>query len=95
MVCGVYMMAFYGLYAYLGTHLRTELGVATWVAGLAPLVYGLGFGAAAWVDPVIDRLGMRLAGGVHDVPAGARNFRAFSECRWASLLVPVVAVAAA
>ncbi len=40
MVCGVYMMAFYGLYAYLGTHLRTDLGVATWVAGLAPLVYG-------------------------------------------------------
>jgi predicted MFS family arabinose efflux permease len=59
MVCGVYMMAFYGLYAYLGTHLRSTLGVATWVAGLAPLVYGLGFGAAAWVDPVIDRYGMR------------------------------------
>ena len=59
MVCGVYMMAFYGLYAYLGTHLRTDLGVATWIAGLAPLVYGLGFGAAAWIDPVIDRHGMR------------------------------------
>jgi predicted MFS family arabinose efflux permease len=59
MVCGVYMMAFYGLYAYLGTHLRSGLGVATWVAGLAPLVYGLGFGGAAVFDPVIDRRGAR------------------------------------
>lgn len=59
MVCGVYMMAFYGLYAFLGTHLRTDLGVATWIAGLAPLVYGLGFGGAAVLDPVIDRHGAR------------------------------------
>ena len=59
MVCGVYMMAFYGLYAYLGTHLRTDLGLAAWAAGLAPLVYGLGFGAAAWLDPLIDRHGPR------------------------------------
>ncbi len=59
MVCGVYMMAFYGLYAYLGTHLQTDLHLAPWAAGLAPLVYGLGFGAAAWIDPIIDRRGAR------------------------------------
>jgi predicted MFS family arabinose efflux permease len=33
--------------------------VATWVAGLAPLVYGLGFGGAAMLDHVIDRHGAR------------------------------------
>ncbi len=57
MVCGVYMMAFYGLYGYLGTHLRNDLGLATWAAGLAPLLYGVGFGGAAVFDPVIDRFG--------------------------------------
>lgn len=57
MVCGVYMMAFYGLYAYLGTHLQLDLGLAPRMAGLAPLLYGLGFGAATWLDPVLDRRG--------------------------------------
>jgi predicted MFS family arabinose efflux permease len=58
-VCAVYMMAFYGLYGYLGTHLRRDLGVDPALAGLAPLAYGLGFGAAVWADPLIDRLGPR------------------------------------
>jgi predicted MFS family arabinose efflux permease len=65
MVCGAFMMAFYGLYAYLGTHLQLALGLAPWAAGLAPAVYGLGFGAAAWLDPMIDRRGAgRVAPGV-------------------------------
>jgi predicted MFS family arabinose efflux permease len=41
------MGAFYGLYAVLGPHLTVDLGLPTALAGLAALVYGLGFGAAA------------------------------------------------
>ncbi len=56
--CFLYMFAFYGLYAYLGTHLTLGLGTSTSVAGLAPLVYGIGFGASAVLDPLIDRHGL-------------------------------------
>ena len=52
-----YMTAFYGLYTYLGPHLAVRLGFSTASAGLAPLGYGLGFGAAAFVDRVLDRCG--------------------------------------
>lgn len=58
LACFCYMTAFYGLYAYLGTHLQIGLGLPGWAAGLAPLVYGIGFAAAAWIDPVIDRRGI-------------------------------------
>ena len=59
MVCGGYMAAFYGLYAFLGTHLQADLGLEVWMAGAAPLIYGIGFGAAAVADPLIDRMGAR------------------------------------
>ncbi len=52
-----YMAAFYGLYAYLGTHLTQDLGIATGVAGLAALSYGVGFGVVAPLDRMIDRHG--------------------------------------
>jgi predicted MFS family arabinose efflux permease len=57
MVCFVFMMAFYGLYAFLGTHLQDDLGLPGWAVGAAPLVYGVGFWAASYADPVIDRRG--------------------------------------
>jgi MFS transporter, DHA1 family, inner membrane transport protein len=60
MACFCYMAAFYGLYAYLGTHLQVVLGVPVWASGMAPLVYGIGFAGAAWLDPVIDRRGIRV-----------------------------------
>jgi predicted MFS family arabinose efflux permease len=56
--CFCYMAAFYGLYAYLGTHLQVGLGLPGWAAGLSPLVYGIGFAGAAWIDPLIDRRGI-------------------------------------
>lgn len=56
-----YMSAFYGLYAYLGTHLITQLGLSTSVAGMAALCYGVGFGAVAPLDRFIDRVGARRA----------------------------------
>ncbi|MEO0566436.1 MAG: MFS transporter [Pseudomonadota bacterium] len=52
-----YMAAFYGLYAYIGTHLTQNLGVATGIAGLAALSYGVGFGVVAPLDRLIDRHG--------------------------------------
>ncbi len=52
-----YMAAFYGLYAFLGTHLTQDLGVSTTVAGLAALSYGLGFGLVAPLDRFIDTFG--------------------------------------
>ena len=52
-----YMVAFYGSYAFLGTHLTEQLGVSTAVAGLAALSYGVGFGAVAPLDRLIDRFG--------------------------------------
>lgn len=57
--CGAFMTAFYGVYAYLGDHLHTGLGRPVSANGLAALAYGIGFGTAALLDGVIDRIGAR------------------------------------
>jgi len=59
LACGTFMMSFYGVYAYLGDHLHHALGRPLSVNGLAALIYGAGFGAAALLDGVIDRFGAR------------------------------------
>ena len=59
-----YMVAFYGLYAYLGAHLTETIGLSTSMAGLAALSYGIGFGAVAPIDRLIDRHGADRAGPV-------------------------------
>lgn len=56
-VCFGYMTAFYGMYAYLGDHLRQALGVSFGTAGLVVLAYGIGFGLAGFGDRMVDRLG--------------------------------------
>ena len=56
-ICAAYMIAFYGLYTYLGAHLEDVLGYKTAAVGIAPLSYGLGFGAAVILDGMIDRHG--------------------------------------
>lgn len=56
-VCFGYMTAFYGMYAYLGDHLRQALGVSAGTAGLVVLAYGAGFGLAGFGDRMVDRLG--------------------------------------
>lgn len=61
LVCAAYMVAFYGVYAYLGDHLHRVLGQPTSANGLVTLAYGLGFGGAAALDRVIDRVGPRRA----------------------------------
>ena len=58
-VCGAFMTAFYGVYAYLGAHLEGVLGRSTASAGLATLAYGTGFGLAVLLDGLIDRHGRR------------------------------------
>lgn len=57
--CAAFMAAFYGVYGYLGDHLHSALGKPVSASGLAALAYGLGFGAAAFLDPVVDRVGAR------------------------------------
>ncbi len=61
MAVAAFMSAFYGLYAYLGTHMTTTLGYSTAVAGVASLIYGIGFGAVAPLDRLIDRFGAAKA----------------------------------
>lgn len=58
-ICFGFMSAFYGVYAFIGDHLRTELGITAGQAGLVVLTYGLGFGAAGFGDGLIDRIGAR------------------------------------
>jgi MFS transporter, DHA1 family, inner membrane transport protein len=58
---GVFSIAFYGTYGYLGDHVHHGLGRPVSAAGLATLAYGLGFGAAAFFDSFIDRIGARRA----------------------------------
>ena len=51
------MAAFYGSYAYLGSHVTEALALPTALAGVAALSYGVGFGAVAPLDRLIDRHG--------------------------------------
>ena len=59
LACGAFMTAFYGVYGYLGDHLHNGLGQPVSANGLAALVYGIGFGGAAFLDGVADRVGAR------------------------------------
>ena len=56
-VCGAFMIAFYGVYSWLGAHFVEALGRSTASAGLATLAYGAGFGLAVPLDALIDRHG--------------------------------------
>lgn len=56
-----FMAAFYGPYAYLGTHMTQTLGVSTALTGLVTLSYGIGFGLAAPLDGLADRYGTARA----------------------------------
>jgi predicted MFS family arabinose efflux permease len=69
--CGAFMAAFYGMYGYLGDYLHHSLGQPVSANGLASLVYGLGFGAAALLDSVVDRLGAKRVMPAAFVTAGA------------------------
>lgn len=69
--CGAFMAAFYGMYGYLGDYLHNGLGQPVSANGLAALVYGVGFGAAALLDNIVDRLGAKRVMPIAFVAAGA------------------------
>lgn len=51
------MLAFYGVYTYLGSFVRDELDVKSGVAGAVILTYGVGVAIASANGRVIDRIG--------------------------------------
>ncbi|WP_019296540.1 MULTISPECIES: MFS transporter [unclassified Leisingera] len=55
------MMGFYSSYFFTGAHITQTLGLSTTQAGLLPLFYGIGFGLAVLLDPLLDRLGLARA----------------------------------
>lgn len=55
--CAAFMASFYGVYGYIGDHLHQGLRLPVSAGGLLALCYGLGFGAAAFLDRWIDRFG--------------------------------------
>lgn len=57
--CFAFMTGFYGVYGYLGDHLHRELGRPLSANGMIALSYGIGFGSAAFLDPLVDRIGAR------------------------------------
>ncbi|WP_163265993.1 MFS transporter [Chelativorans alearense] len=60
LACGAFMTAFYGVYAYLGDHLHSELSLPISANGLVTLAYGLGFGAAAFLDGLEKRVAPQM-----------------------------------
>lgn len=54
-ICFAYMIAFYGVYPFIGDHVRRTLDASTSFAGLFALTYGVGFGAASLADGFLDR----------------------------------------
>jgi predicted MFS family arabinose efflux permease len=50
---------FYGIYNFLGAHIVFDLGQAIAQSGWFTLTYGIGFGAAMLLDPMLDRVGPR------------------------------------
>ncbi len=53
----VFMLAFYTCYAFLGTYVRQSMGLNASQAAYFVLAYGIFFGVASLVSPVIDRWG--------------------------------------
>jgi DHA1 family inner membrane transport protein len=60
-VCFLYMTAFYGIYSFLGVHVRKSFDASAGLAGLFVMAYGVGFGLASFCGKFIDRITPRLA----------------------------------
>ncbi|MFO1058329.1 MAG: MFS transporter [Dongiaceae bacterium] len=59
LICLAYMAGFFGVYTFLGDHVRAMAGVSAARAGLVVLAYGGGFGLASLGGGLVDRLGPR------------------------------------
>lgn len=55
------MFAFYISYFFMGLHIEERLGYSPTIAGLVPLIYGLGFGASTFFDRYFDRMPLRIS----------------------------------
>lgn len=60
-VVAAYMVAFYGVYSFVGAHTTEAFGRGAAWAGVVALCYGLGFGAAAPIDRVFDKVSLAAA----------------------------------
>ena len=60
-ICLLFMISFYGIYAYLGDYVRQAFTLGSTAAGLIALIYGAGFGLATFSAPLIDKLGRQTA----------------------------------
>lgn len=55
-----FMISFYGVYTFLGTHIQRQLGLSASFAGFAVLAYGAGFGFGGMAfGKMLDRWGAR------------------------------------
>lgn len=61
LIATAFMLAFYGLYSFVGPHLTQALGLSTASAGAISLSYGMGFGVAVFADGLLDRVGTHRA----------------------------------
>lgn len=58
-ICFAFMLGFYGVYPFVGDHLRVSHDITASLAGLFVLSYGAGFGLASFGDVLIDRFDAR------------------------------------
>lgn len=83
-----FMLAFYGVYLYVGAHVHDALERSTSAAGVVTLAYGVGFGLAQPLDRVIDRIGAeRVRVPVFLSLAGLYGLLALSVGAYAMLIV--------
>jgi predicted MFS family arabinose efflux permease len=88
--CAAFMAAFYGVYGYIGDHLHAGLGLPVSANGLVAVSYGLGFGAAAFLDRLIDRFGAgRLLPFIFLAVAGVYLLIAAASGSYAAMLAVV------
>jgi len=88
--CAAFMAAFYGVYAYIGEHLHAALGLPVTANGLIAVSYGFGFGAAAFLDRLIDRFGAaRLLPLIFLAVAGVYVAMAVASGSYAAMLAVV------
>ncbi len=73
LICGLFMVCFYGSFALTGAHAVQHFGQSTAAAGLVSMAYGLGLGAMSFAGGVIDRFGARRIR-LWGFPAAAATF---------------------
>lgn len=90
LACAAFMAAFYGVYGYVGDHLHARLGLPVSANGIIAISYGFGFGAAAFLDRLMDRFGTdRLLPFIFLVVAGIYILMSLASGSYAAMLAIV------